>query len=282
MALSFVITLNNWFSFIHSSHFYSASSSPQPLRGTPDYSTDIVSEFHAGEPQTTVGKGLAKGPYVADRAGVEPTTLRLRVIDLTNAPPRPTICWIWTDWLVRSIADWRIDWWLLSVLNYLLRSKTIRLLWVSDLLIYSPIHRNVPSKLCTRTQAVRRAHTRKLGRAHINVPSGNVLHTFHTRRCKYRRVLIKCCTKEILCAQRLWKIRGNIDSRTNYLTEVINWQSAKYITTVLSINCKSCTSSYWKLPHIWHHLWRFGVKLRHSIRAVSGALLSRSGLEEAL
>src|SRR6218665_1545787 len=29
-------------------------------------------------------------------------------------------------------------------------------------------------------------------------------------------------------------------------------------------------------------LWRFGVKLRHSIRAVSGALLSRSGLEEAL
>ena len=29
-------------------------------------------------------------------------------------------------------------------------------------------------------------------------------------------------------------------------------------------------------------LWRFGVKLRHSIRAVSGALLNRSGLEEAL
>ena len=29
-------------------------------------------------------------------------------------------------------------------------------------------------------------------------------------------------------------------------------------------------------------LWRFGMKLRHSIRAVSGTLLSRSGLEEAL
>ena len=29
-------------------------------------------------------------------------------------------------------------------------------------------------------------------------------------------------------------------------------------------------------------LWRFGVKLRHSIRAVSGAPLSSSGLEEAL
>ena len=29
-------------------------------------------------------------------------------------------------------------------------------------------------------------------------------------------------------------------------------------------------------------LWRFGMKLRHSIRAVSGAPLSSSGLEEAL
>ena len=40
--------------------------------------------------QATVSKGLAKGSYVAARAGVEPTTLRLRIIDLTNAPPRPT------------------------------------------------------------------------------------------------------------------------------------------------------------------------------------------------
>ena len=29
-------------------------------------------------------------------------------------------------------------------------------------------------------------------------------------------------------------------------------------------------------------LWRFGVKFRHSIRAVSGTPLSSSGLEEAL
>src|SRR6218665_2699262 len=39
--------------------------------------------------QTTVGKGLAQGPYVT--AGVEPTTLRLKVIDSTKAPSRPTI-----------------------------------------------------------------------------------------------------------------------------------------------------------------------------------------------
>ena len=41
--------------------------------------------------QATVSKGLALGPYVAARVGVEPTTLRLRVIDLTNAPPRSTM-----------------------------------------------------------------------------------------------------------------------------------------------------------------------------------------------
>src|SRR6218665_2895543 len=36
--------------------------------------------------QATVGKGLAQGPYVVARAGVVPTTLRLKVIDSTNAP----------------------------------------------------------------------------------------------------------------------------------------------------------------------------------------------------
>ena len=35
------------YSFTHSGHFYSASSSPLLLRGAPDYSTDTVSEFHA-------------------------------------------------------------------------------------------------------------------------------------------------------------------------------------------------------------------------------------------
>src|SRR6218665_1608564 len=40
--------------------------------------------------QAAAGKGLAQGPYVAARAGVEPTTLRLKVIVSTKAPPRPT------------------------------------------------------------------------------------------------------------------------------------------------------------------------------------------------
>src|SRR6218665_959207 len=41
--------------------------------------------------QATVGKGLAQGPYMAARAGVEPTTLQLKAIDSTKAPPCPTI-----------------------------------------------------------------------------------------------------------------------------------------------------------------------------------------------
>src|SRR6218665_2660813 len=40
--------------------------------------------------QAIVGKGLAQGPYMAARAGVEPTTLRLKAIDSTKAPPCPT------------------------------------------------------------------------------------------------------------------------------------------------------------------------------------------------
>src|SRR6218665_3564715 len=42
--------------------------------------------------QATAGKGLAKGPYMAARAGVEPTTLQLRVIASTNAAPCPMKC----------------------------------------------------------------------------------------------------------------------------------------------------------------------------------------------
>src|SRR6218665_1757994 len=58
-------------SFIHSGHFYSAPSCPLLHRGALDYSTDTVSEFHAEAAQATAGKGLAQGPYVAARAGIE-------------------------------------------------------------------------------------------------------------------------------------------------------------------------------------------------------------------
>ena len=49
-------------SFIHSGHFYSAPSSPLPLRGAPDYSTDTVSEFHAETHRQLQVKDLPKVP----------------------------------------------------------------------------------------------------------------------------------------------------------------------------------------------------------------------------
>src|SRR6218665_934429 len=41
--------------------------------------------------EVTVSEGLAQGPYVAARAGAEPMSLRLKVIDSNNAPPHPTM-----------------------------------------------------------------------------------------------------------------------------------------------------------------------------------------------
>ena len=49
-------------SFIHSGHFYTAPSSPLLLRGTPDYSTDTVSEFHAEAHRQLQVKDLPKVP----------------------------------------------------------------------------------------------------------------------------------------------------------------------------------------------------------------------------
>ena len=49
-------------SFIHSGHFYSAPSSPLPLRGAPDYSTDTVSEFHAEAHRQLKVKDLPEVP----------------------------------------------------------------------------------------------------------------------------------------------------------------------------------------------------------------------------
>jgi len=73
------------YSFIHSGYFYSFSSSPLLLRDAPDTARNTVPEFHPEAPQATVSEGLAQGPYVAARAGVEPMTLRTKGVDSTNA-----------------------------------------------------------------------------------------------------------------------------------------------------------------------------------------------------
>ena len=76
---------------IHSGYFYSASSRPLLLRRASDTARILYRGFHAEAPQATASEGLAQGPYVAARAGVEPTTLRMKGVESTNEPPRPTI-----------------------------------------------------------------------------------------------------------------------------------------------------------------------------------------------
>ena len=88
--------------FIHSDHFYSASSSPLLLRRAPDIARTLCRSFtpkRHGQLQVTE---LAQGSYVAARAGVEPTTLGLKGIDPTKAPPRQRNATIRDDRMQRN------------------------------------------------------------------------------------------------------------------------------------------------------------------------------------
>src|SRR6218665_2052543 len=77
----------------HSGYFNSASIlKSNTTQRHSRHSTDTVSEFHAEAPQATAREGLAQDPYVVARVGVEPTTLRSKGIDSTNAQPRPNVC----------------------------------------------------------------------------------------------------------------------------------------------------------------------------------------------
>ena len=64
---------------------------------------DTVPEFHAEAPQATVSEGLAQGPYVAARMGLEPTTLRTKRIESTKVPPRPTFLWLMVFFYLQNI-----------------------------------------------------------------------------------------------------------------------------------------------------------------------------------
>ena len=50
----------------------------------------LFRSLHAEALQAIAGKGLVEGPYMAARAGFEPTTLRSNGVVSTNAPPCPT------------------------------------------------------------------------------------------------------------------------------------------------------------------------------------------------
>src|SRR6218665_2882319 len=76
-------------SFIHSDHFYSASSSTLLLISAPDTARVLCRSFTPKRHRQLQVKHLPKVPMTA-RARVEPTTLRSNGLDSTNAPPRPT------------------------------------------------------------------------------------------------------------------------------------------------------------------------------------------------
>jgi len=69
---------------------YSASSSPLLLRSAPDTAQILCRSFTPKRHRQMWVKDLPK-VHKAARAGVEPTTLRLKAIESTNAPPRPTL-----------------------------------------------------------------------------------------------------------------------------------------------------------------------------------------------
>src|SRR6218665_906933 len=60
-------------SFIHSGHFYKSITTQRRSRLQHGYCIGVSRR----SAQETVSKGLAQGPYVAARAGVESTTLQL-------------------------------------------------------------------------------------------------------------------------------------------------------------------------------------------------------------
>src|SRR6218665_996871 len=70
-------------------HFHSASQSMNLSEALLTTAIDTVLEFTRRCAQATVSEGLAQGPYVAARAGLEPTTLRSKGVDSTSAPRRP-------------------------------------------------------------------------------------------------------------------------------------------------------------------------------------------------
>jgi len=84
-----VLYMNISFSF-HSRCFYSASSSPLLLRGTPDYSIDTVVELTRWSATGNYEWRLAQGPFMAARVGFEPATFQTQGTELTTNPHRPT------------------------------------------------------------------------------------------------------------------------------------------------------------------------------------------------
>jgi len=73
-------------SFIHSFYFYSTSSSPLLLKGTPDTARIPCRSFTPKH-----HRQLAQGPCVAARAGFKPATLWTKGVEFTMSHHAPKI-----------------------------------------------------------------------------------------------------------------------------------------------------------------------------------------------
>ena len=72
-------------------HFYSASHHSMILqKRSPPQKLTLGRSLHAEALQATVSEGLSQGPYMADRAENEPTTLRSKGVVSANGPPCPS------------------------------------------------------------------------------------------------------------------------------------------------------------------------------------------------
>jgi len=90
--------------------------------------------------------------------------------------------------------------------SHLERRPTALLLWNTKSTSYlEPMF----SLSCARVRARHMSWDKKTWSAH-KFSFKMFLHIFHTCRYKYRLVLVRCCTQEIVCAHRPWKIEGTL------------------------------------------------------------------------
>src|SRR6218665_3591559 len=102
-ALSYSSSKSFIHSFIHFGHFYSVPTTQRRSRLQHGYCIGVSRR----SAQATAGNELAQGLYVAARAGVEPTTLQLKVIVSTKAPPCPTIVAMWPYTIIIIFVYWK-------------------------------------------------------------------------------------------------------------------------------------------------------------------------------
>ena len=112
---------------------------------------------------------------------------------------------------------------------------------------------------CCWSQIARQAHVATTYRMHTMTYQSTSIGRFESRRY-FTRIRI---------SNSFWYLALVSVNNLTFENQLWSFRSSRHVGTLGKSFTRSC-------------LWRFGVKLRHSIRAVSAAPLSSSRLEEAL